>query len=362
MNGKAGSFLLMIVALLLAACEGDEGASGATPDMPYTFFFVSAPTEAVYPEDNPYSKSKEDLGESLFWDPLLSGNVDVACATCHHPDFAWADGRSVSIGVGGTGLGPDREGASLTAFHSPTVLNVAFTGIDNRPIDPTFVSGPYFWDLRAETLEDQAIEPIKSAVEMRGTLFAEEDIMAEIISRLEENPEYVSLFEEAFGAGDVITEENIAKAIATFQRGLISPRTRFDTFLDGDESVFTQREITGLNKFINGGCVDCHSGPMLSDFTIHEDRPIIRSLDAVRTPSLRNVELTAPYMHNGSRRTLSSALDLYDERGDLDVTFSDDDIGDVSAFLRTLTTENFNRDIPDSVPSNFPVGGEIANE
>ena len=361
---KSNAYVCFVISLLfLAACDDGDGASGATPAMPYTEFFVAMPREAVYPVDNPYSSAKESLGELLFWDPILSGNIDVACASCHHPDHAWADGRVLSIGVGGVGLGPDRQGLAQTEFHSPSVLNVAFTGIDNRPIDPSFVSGRYFWDLRADTLEDQALEPILSAVEMRGDLFTEEEIVPEIIRRLQEIPAYVQLFEDAFGKGPVITADNISKSLATFQRGLITQRTRFDDFLDGNEEALTGREITGLNKFINGGCVDCHSGSMLSDFAIDEDKPIIRGLASVRTPSLRNVELTAPYMHNGSRASLNSALSLYDDRGDLDVAFDeDDDRGQIAAFLRTLTTPDFYRDVPSSVPSNLPVGGDTVQE
>ncbi len=351
--------------LLITSCGGgggggDDGASAATPAMPYTEFFVAMPAQAVYPADNPFSDAKETLGELLFWDPILSGDADVACASCHHPDHAWADGRELSIGVGGEGLGPDREGVAETPRHSPSVLNMAFAGIDNRPIDPAFVSGPYFWDLRAETLEDQALEPILSRVEMRGELFSEAEIIPEVLSRLQANADYVLLFEQAFGAGDVVTANNIALALATYQRGLITPRTRFDDFLNGDETALSDREITGLNKFINAGCVDCHSGPMLSDFAIDASRPVIRGLPAVRTPSLRNVALTAPYMHNGSRPTLNSALGLYDDRDDLDLQFDDDDdAGDVAAFLRVLSTPDFARDIPLTVPSNLPVGGDI---
>ena len=350
--------ITLMAAMIISGCD-EDGASGATPDQPYTDFFTPLPEAAFYPADNPYSAAAETLGEFLFWDPILSGQMNVACASCHHPDFGWADGRAVSVGVDGIGLGPDRDGVALTDVHSPTVLNVAFTGIEQTEIADGFVPGAYFWDLRAATLEDQALQPIESAVEMRGTAFTADQILPEIVSRLGMIPEYVQLFEDAYGPIDPITPQNIARALATFQRGLVTQRTRFDDFLAGDEEALTDGEVYGLNKFINGGCADCHSGPMLSDFTIHADRPVIGGKEAVRTPGLRNVELTAPFMHDGSRTTLGSAISIYEDRGDLGVTLEEDDFGDIATFLRTLTDEGFNRGVPVYVPSHLPVGGNI---
>ncbi len=349
---------IILSALILSACEDGDGASGATPDEPLATFFKPIPDEPVYPEDNDYSDIKAELGELLFWDPILSGSQNVACATCHHPNFAWADERAFSIGSDGVGLGSDRVGFEETGMHSPSIVNVAFTGMGLEE-DTAFVSGGYFWDLRANTLEAQAVQPIKSDVEMRGFDIAEEDIFPIIVERLSAIPEYVEYFSQAFDEEPTITEENIAKAIATFQRTVITQRTRFDDYLDGDETALTPREITGLNKFVNGGCARCHSGPLLSDNTIHEDQPVITSADAVRTPSLRNVALTAPYMHDGSRATLRSAVSLYEDRGDLEVVLDDDDFGDITVFLNTLTDETFYRGVPASVPSGLKVGGDI---
>ncbi len=342
----------------LAGCE-EPGASGATPAEPYTSFFTPLPEAAIFPDDNAYSEAKVALGEFLFWDPILSGRMNVSCATCHHPDHAWADGRMFSIGVDGAGLGPDRSGTLETPFHSPSVLNVAFTGLQATQPEPGFVSGGYFWDLRANTLEDQAIDPIKSEVEMRSSDFLEEEIMPEIVSRLSLIPEYQGLFSAAFSGPDPISEENIGKAIATYQRTLISQPTRFDTFLAGDDTALTAAEVTGLNKFINGGCTDCHSGPMLSDNLIDSTKPVQVDKPAVRTPTMRNVELTPPYMHDGSRATLVDAIALYEGRDDLGVTLEDDDFGDIELFLKTLTDRSFPRQVPVYVPSQLPVGGDI---
>ncbi len=361
---RFAALLMITCGLPMIGCGGggdgdsDGGALASAPAEPYTAFFTPLPETSLYPPDNPYSEAKERLGEFLFWDPILSGGMNVACASCHHPDFAWADGRAVSVGVDGIGLGPDRLGERTTEFHSPSVLNAAFAGLDQTPAADDFVSGGYFWDLRAPTLEAQAVEPIRSTVEMLGDDISADDIFPQIVSRLQNIPEYVALFDAAFEGG-TINESNIAAALATFQRKLITPRTRFDEFLDGDASALTPREVTGLNKFINGGCADCHSGPLLSDFLIDEDRPVLLGKPAVRTPGLREVELTPPYMHDGSSPTLRSALVVYDEREDLDLTLGEDDVEDVEAFLATLTSDDFYRVVPEYVPSGLSVGGDI---
>ncbi|MDJ0709003.1 MAG: cytochrome c peroxidase [Woeseiaceae bacterium] len=342
----------------LVGCE-EEGASGAPPVEPYTSFFTPLPEAAVFPDANSYSDAKATLGELLFWDPILSGRMNVSCATCHHPDHAWADGRLRSIGVDGLGLGPNRSGSLETPFHSPTILNVAFTGIRDTQPDPGFVSGGYFWNLRAATLEDQAIDPIKSEIEMRSSDFLEDEILPEVVLRLSLIPEYQNLFSAAFEGTDPISEENIARAIATYQRTLVTQPTRFDSFLAGDETALTDAEVIGLNKFINAGCTNCHSGPMLADNLIDVARPVQPDKPAVRTPTMRNVELTAPYMHDGSRATLIDAIALYEDRDDLDVVLEDDDFGDIELFLKTLTDRDFPREIPVSVPSQLPVGGDI---
>ncbi len=351
--------LLIGLLLVLAGC-GDDGASGATPDEPLSTFFRPLPETPAYPDYNPYSPEKEALGELLFWDPILSGDMNVACASCHHPDHAWGDGRARSIGSDGVGLGPARRGSEVTAFNSPTVLNVAFAGMTVDDPETDFTAGPFFWDARAPLLEEQAVEPIKNQVEMLGYNFEPAEAMPLVISRLQNIPEYVDLFDVAFPGPDAISEDNIAMALATFQRKLITSRTAFDRYLEGDQGALSDQQITGLNKFVNGGCARCHQGVLLSDYIVHRDQPVLDNRPAVRTAPLRTARLTAPFMHNGSRTTLSDAIDEYDDRGDLDVTFDDDDdTGDVRAFLRVLANGGFYRAIPAAVPSGLAVGGDI---
>ena len=349
--------ILAVIASLVIGCGG-EGVPADPEIRDYSDIFTALPTAAVYPADNEFNIEKEQLGELLFWDPILSGDQNVACASCHHPDFGWADGRRFSVGSDGIGLGPNRDGSQITPVHSPTILNTAFTGIDKNGLTDDFVSGGFFWDLRADSLEEQASGPIKNPVEMLGYNVSQAFIFDEIIMRLQAIPEYVDRFEQAFDTDDAITEENILKAIATFERKIISPNTKFDTFLAGDTSVFTQQEVIGLNKFIDGGCSRCHSGPMLSDNLLRDDDIIVGDT-AVRTPTLRGLNVTAPFMHDGSSRTLRDAIAVYEERGDIEVGIDDDDFGDLEVFLNTLSTRNFYSEIPDSVPSGLAVGGNI---
>ena len=353
------SILLITCSIFsLTGCEENQQTSTDNETRDYTNLFSALPEQIIYPTDNPYSKEKEILGELLFWDPVLSGAQNVACASCHHPNFGWADGRAFSIGSDGVGLGPQRYGNETTPIHSPSIINMAFIGLTMDTQLNEFVSGPYFWDLRATTLEEQAIGPIKNPVEMLGYHYSEAEIFDELKYRLTTIPEYIDLFSAAFEGDDVITETNIAKALATFQRKVIANNSRFDLFLRGDISALSEGEIIGLNKFIDAGCADCHNGPLLSDNQIRQDEKVIEMLDAVRTPSLRNISQTAPYMQDGSQATLNDAISLYEDREDLGVNINEGDFNDIEVFLRTLSSPVYNH-IPERVPSGLPVGGNI---
>lgn len=145
----------------MTACEDGDGASGSAPSQPYTDFFSALPTETIHPAENPFNQQKFDLGEALFWDPILSGDKNVACASCHHPAFRWADGRALSIGTDGKGLGPDRSGMQITPKHAPTIMDVAFTGLAAGENTDTFVANGYFWDLQV-TMEDDDVGDISA--------------------------------------------------------------------------------------------------------------------------------------------------------------------------------------------------------
>ena len=353
------------------------------------------------------STTLEELGRLLFWDPVLSGARDVACATCHHPDFAYADGRDLSLGVGAMGLGPtrvDKSGGRVPVVkrNSQTILNTGFNGLDGRHrrrgfgdaaarVDPA--TAPMFWDSRVRSLETQALEPIKALEEMRGTSYPEDEAVGIVVERLRSIPEYVTRFEDAFGPGTSIDAARLGQAIAAFERSLVAMDSPFDRFRAGDTQALTLQQRRGFETFDDVGCDRCHRGTVFSDFDLEAEgvaeHPLLSVPDAgdgrfrFRTPSLRNVALTAPYMHNGTLATLEDVLRFYDngrsenpnvlnrrgQGGDgvarLSGSFrrvdnmSDREMRDITAFLESLTDTNFDRAIPSSVPSGLPVGGFI---
>jgi cytochrome c peroxidase len=353
--------------------------------------------------------ARVELGRLLFWDPILSGDKDVACATCHHPDFAYADGRDRSLGTGSVGLGRmrvDRSGGRIPAMkrNSPTILNTAFNGHDGRrrrrngevrPA-PDPAAAPMFWDNRLHGLEAQALQPIKTFEEMRGSSLSEAAAVAAVVSRLRNIPEYVRRFGEAFEGESSIDDTKLASAIAAFERTLVATNSAFDRFRAGDTRALTAQQQRGMATFDQVGCDRCHDGPMFSDFDLNaegvREHPDLATPDAgdgrfrFRTPSLRNVALTAPYMHNGTLATLADVLRFYDngrsenpnvsndsgQRGRAGARgprlsrdfvrvddMSDDQMADIVAFLESLTDPNFDRRIPSAVPSGLTPGGRI---
>lgn len=343
------------------------------------------------PLDNPSDPAKEELGRLLFWDPILSGDKDVACATCHHPDFGYAENLDISIGVNGVGLGSLRhfnDGNSIpfVARNSQSILNSAFNGMDEAGnYDPA--SAPMFWDLRANSLEEQALMPVMNFEEMRGHNYSEEEIIDVVIDRLRDIPEYQRLFTEVFNETSAIDAENVSKALAAFQRTLIAIDSPYDRYIAGDSSAMTSQQIEGMRAFERVGCAECHSGPMFSDFQVHvlgvQDNTKLHESDlgldgsyAFRTPTLRNLEYTAPYMHNGVVSSLENVLRFYNGgrrgiqrnpevgRNDRDILFRrlnnvNNNSRAIIAFLDALNDENFDKVIPDAVPSGLPVGGMI---
>jgi len=183
------------------------------------------PRNVKAPADNPISADKVALGRLLFWDPILSGNRDVACASCHHPALGYSDNRDLSIGVNGIGLGGERQFALPNAIpfvkrNSQTLLNVAFNGVDETgQYDPA--AAPMFWDMRVTSLEAQALEPIKTFEEMRGNAYTEDKAIAAVVARLNAIPEYRMLFGKAFG-DNAVSAVNLGKALATFERTLLA--------------------------------------------------------------------------------------------------------------------------------------------
>jgi cytochrome c peroxidase len=257
-----------------------------------------------------------------------------------------------------------------------------------------------FWDNRLRGLETQALEPLRVREEMRGDAYPEEVALDSVLARLRAVPEYVALFQQAFPGEESVTISQVARAIAAFEHELIAVDSSFDRYQAGDLSALTEEQLRGMEAFDDAGCTQCHDGPMLSDFDLHAEgvaeHPLRSDPDAgggrfrFRTPSLRNVALTAPYMHNGMLETLEDVLAFYDRgrsenpnvtngrgrRGDdggeverlarLDDRFrrvdnmSEEEMRDIIAFLESLSDPTFDRTIPARVPSGLSPGGAIS--
>jgi cytochrome c peroxidase len=294
---------------------------------------LTALPQVPVPADNPQSEAKVELGKRLFFDTRMSLDQKSSCATCHSPEKAFTDGLVRSRGFRGKTL----------RRNSPTVLNAAYNSAQ-------------FWDGRAGTLDEQCKGPLLSPDEMN---MLDE---SHLVDRLNAVAEYRRDFQSAFGSGPSL--DNVARAIAAFERTLVTPNSRFDRYVLGDKGALTADEKRGLIVFFGrGACSECHKGPNFTDNKYHnlgarvpqgspEDlgRYAITHKDedrgAFKTPSLRNVELTAPYMHDGSIATLEDVIDLYDRGGDggpntskliYKLNLTSEEKKDLVAFLKTLT-------------------------
>ena len=287
--------------------------------------------EPIIPEDNPMTGAKVKLGKKLYFDKRLSVDDSVSCATCHDPKFGFADGRAVAEGI------QKKKGAR----NSPTVLNTAFYDFQ-------------FWDGRVETLEEQAKQPITNPVEMG---MPSHDAA---VKKLREVPQYIQAFKEAFGTED-FTIDHVVKAIASFERTLNTLNSPFDRFFKGDKNAISAKAQLGWEVFqTKGRCITCHkfnaSYPFFTDNKFHNigvamkgknfealarkvaAQPKIapkklafeadatelgrflvtrksKDIGSFKTSGLREIALTAPYMHNGSEPTLEAVVDFYDKGG-----------------------------------------------
>lgn len=249
------------------------------------------------PKKNPFTEAKRDLGEQLFFDPQLSRSGQISCASCHKPDLAFADGLRVSTGHQG------KEGRR----NSPSIV---MSGLLE----------PLFWDGRKATLEEQSLAPIEDPVEMAFSL-------SELEQRLIKKPVYISAFAQVFD--DKPTAHRVAQALASYQRSLLPRDTAFEQFMLGDSQALTDQQLWGLHLFrTKGRCLNCHQGTALSDEQFHnlgltyygrkyedlgryEVTGQTEDVGAFRTPSLRLVSQTGPWMHNGLFSNLEGILNMY---------------------------------------------------
>jgi cytochrome c peroxidase len=312
-----------------------------------------------FPADNPPTLETIQLGRQLYYDPELSVDNTVSCASCHQPEAGYADPRPVSIGVGG------KRGTR----NSPSVVNAVYYDVQ-------------FWDGRAPSLEKQAEGPVQNPVEMAHTLGGVE-------KKLSEEPSYVAMFERAFGPGP-ITYEKVEKAIATFERTIISGNSPFDRWYYGHDdkavSVSVKRGFTVFTDPKLGNCSSCHLiGERYALFTdnkfhnigvgasqdTYQDRGRYEvtknenDLGAFKTPSLRNIGQTAPYFHNSSAKSLKEAIDYYIGGGNSNAHLdremhaldflSGEQRADLQAFLEALTGE-MPKDVGPPTPATVEAG------
>ncbi|MBI1814701.1 MAG: c-type cytochrome [Deltaproteobacteria bacterium] len=301
---------------------------------------------AYIPDANPISVDKVALGQLLYFDPRLSKDNTIACASCHNPYHGFTDPAPTSKGLGG----------KLGGRNSPTVLNRVF-------------SKEQFWDGRAADLEEQAHGPLVNPVEMAMPNHQE------VVKRVQAVKGYAPLFEKAFGSKEV-TMPRIAQAIASYERTVVTGNSPFDRYGAGDKDALSAAAVRGMSLF-NGkaNCKVCHAGFNFSDESYHNlgvgmetPKPDLGRFEiskaesekgAFKTPTLRNIAQTAPYMHDGSEATLTQVVEFYNRGGvknpwlskeikPLGLTASE--VTDLVAFLDALTGDVSNAEPPASLP------------
>ena len=257
------------------------------------------PRNVPAPANNRVTPARVKLGEMLFFDPRISSSKWISCATCHNPALGWSDGLPTAIG----------HGMGVLKRSTPPIVNTAFNKLQ-------------MWDGRFASLEEQAVGPMLAPGEMNGT-------MDQILTTLKSRPGYVLAFEDAY-PGEGVTAATLAKAIASFERTVISRNSPFDAWVHGNQASINASSKRGFYLFVGkANCAACHSGPNFTDEGFHniglkgnkdEGRyakvPIKALKGAFKTPTLRDISLTAPYMHNGAYGTLEEVVDHYGRGGD----------------------------------------------
>ncbi len=287
------------------------------------------------PADNPMTVEKVELGKMLYFDKRLSKDKTISCATCHMPENAYTEPRNVSTGI------DDQKGE----MNSPHVINSAY-------------ATSMFWDGRMNTLEEQAAGPVENPIEMGHKI-------GDVAGDLNAIPEYKKRFMDVFG--EPASKETITKAIAAFERTLLSGNSPYDRYKSGDKNAMSADAIKGMELFNQKLCVTCHTPPLFSNWGFYNTgvgygkgeppigRKAVTNLDsdqgAFRVSSLRNIAETAPYFHNGEAKTLREAVAFMAKGGKQNpnqhalflalkgMKITDDEIDKITAFLESLTGE-----------------------
>ncbi|NDG84658.1 MAG: cytochrome-c peroxidase [Proteobacteria bacterium] len=301
------------------------------------FAFDALPAKPPVPADNPVTPAKVELGKQLYFDPRLSKDGSISCNSCHNVMAGGDDNRPNSVGVKG-----QHGGRS-----APTVWNSAFMSVQ-------------FWDGRAKSLEEQAKGPLTNPIEMGM------DSHALVIERIKKIPGYVEAFKKAFPRDSDITIDHVAKAIATYERTLLTPNSAFDRYLKGEKKALPAAAVRGMGLVQSVGCTSCHSGPNFAGPQLPEGTPFFQKFPTFpgskydaqysltkdggrfevtkneadrgmwRVPTWRNVAVTAPYFHNGSVKTLGEAIRVM-AKTQLNKELKDDEVKDIESFLESLT-------------------------
>jgi cytochrome c peroxidase len=330
--------MLYAPVLLLGLVLAQNAAAAETPTLQALKQKYHRPASIPFPKDNPYTDAKAELGQALFFDPRLSGANTMSCANCHNPALGWKDGLGLGVGHDAKKLGR----------ATPTILNLAWADL-------------LMWDGRKDGHEDQATGPIESAGEMNQPV-------PELLVELAEIPGYRRMFRDAFGR-DEITKKTLSQAIATFERTLVSNKAPFDRWIDGDEKAISESAKRGFVAFNGkGDCASCHSGWRFTDDGFHDiglksedigrgaqvpGEPILQH--AFKTPTLRNIDQRAPYMHDGSSANLRDVVVHYNtgfvQRPSLApemhrLGLNEQEITDLVEFMHTLTSRDDQISIP----------------
>jgi cytochrome c peroxidase len=252
------------------------------------------------PTENPLTLEKIELGKQLYFDPRLSRDDTISCASCHDPKKGWSNGEAFATGVRG----------QVGGRSAPTIINAAYSDLQ-------------FWDGRAHRLEGQALGPIQNPIEMDLTL-------DEVVAKLNKIPGYREQFQEVFGTD--VNSEGMAKAIASFERTVLSGNAPYDRFKAGDEMALSASAQKGMKLFFGKArCSACHVGPNFSDAAFHnigvgmeKEKPdagrhdvtkLLGDKGTFKTPTLREIARTAPYMHDGSSKSLEEVIEYYNKGG-----------------------------------------------
>jgi cytochrome c peroxidase len=409
--------VVLIISSLVSCSGDDDPAAPPREDLRSKYGLTTISYDDLpYPPGNqptdPGYAERVELGRLLFFDHILAGRHDTSCGTCHHPAFAWADARDLGAGVSGEGIGPDRiimdPMINPMPRNVPTNLNAGLSSqVDGGA--PSW-NGVLFWDGRAHRLEVQALQPAATFDEMRHYAYTDSAAADSVVMRLRSLSGYLEPFREAFPTEaaemevhpddptrHVIRRGTAERALAAYQRELVTLTSPYDHYVRGDDYALTDAQFRGLDLFFGkANCGSCHYGPMLSsyEFTrvgvenhgpgrppishggdgtdrgLYEHTSVADDLYRFRTPTLRNVELTGPYFRNGVASTLREVVEFFDQGGNTaglnpskidprvyPLQLTEQEIDDLVEFMKALTDRTIDSPFVDpTVPESVPSG------